>query len=74
MNRIDLKSAEKVIDRIVSTISKTKMKYKENLIDITISLGLTMHRKGDTIEDMIKRADEALYEAKKSRNKYTVRL
>jgi diguanylate cyclase (GGDEF)-like protein len=74
MNRIDLKSAEKVIDRIVSTISKTKMKYKENLIDITISLGLTMHRKGDMIEDMIKRADEALYEAKKSRNKYTVRL
>lgn len=65
MNRIDLKSAEKVIDRIVSTISKTKMKYKENLIDITISLGLTMHRKGDMIEDMIKRADEALYEAKK---------
>ncbi|GAX88175.1 conserved hypothetical protein [Lebetimonas natsushimae] len=74
MNRIDLKIAEKVIDRIVSTISKTKMKYKDNLIDVTVSIGLTMHRKGDTIESIIRRADEAVYEAKKSRNKYAVKL
>jgi diguanylate cyclase (GGDEF)-like protein len=74
MNRIDLKSAEKAIDRIVSTISKTKMKYKEHLIDVTISIGLTVHKKGDTKESIIKRADDAVYDAKKTRNKYVVKL
>ena len=74
LNRVDLKAAERIIDRIVSTIDKTKMKYKEHLIEITISIGLTMHRKDDNIESILKRADDAVYEAKKSRNKYAIKL
>jgi diguanylate cyclase (GGDEF)-like protein len=73
-NRTHLKNAEKIIDRIVLTIKKTKLKYKKNLIEITVSIGLTMHKKGDTKETIIHRADEALYEAKKSRNKYVIKL
>ncbi|WP_024791518.1 MULTISPECIES: GGDEF domain-containing protein [unclassified Lebetimonas] len=74
LNRTDLKAAEVIIERIVKTMEKTKMKYKEHLIDITISVGLTMHKSGDSIEGIVKRADMALYEAKKSRNKYAVEL
>jgi diguanylate cyclase (GGDEF)-like protein len=74
MNRTDLKSAEKVVDRIISSIKKTKLKYKDQIIEITVSIGLTMHKKGDTAESIIKRADEALYKAKKNRNKYEIKV
>jgi diguanylate cyclase (GGDEF)-like protein len=74
LNRVDLQTTEKIIDRIISTVNKTKMKYKDDLIEVTVSIGVTMHRKGDTIESIIKRADEAVYEAKKIRNSYEIRL
>ena len=35
-------------------------------IPITVSIGLTAHREGDTVDSLIKRADQAMYEAKSS--------
>ncbi len=72
-NRSDLRDAEFAIKRITSRVAKNKLKYKEHLIDVTLSIGLTMHKKGDSFESIIKRADEALYEAKKNRNCYVIK-
>jgi len=73
-NRVNVKTVEKIIDRIVNTIKKTKLKYKNDLIDVSVSIGLTMYRQGDTKESIIKRADDALYESKKTKNRYFIKL
>ena len=72
-NRSNIFNAKKSIERIIEKISKTKLKYKDNLIEISISAGLTSHKKGDTLESIIKRADEALYKVKNStKNGYNI--
>jgi diguanylate cyclase (GGDEF)-like protein len=69
-NRVSIENIEKIIERILNKIEHTILKYKENLIKITVSIGITAHRRGDTFESIINRADEALYQAKETRNKY----
>ncbi|WP_456488183.1 GGDEF domain-containing protein [Caminibacter pacificus] len=71
-NCSNLENAEKSIERIIYKIYRTTLKYKENYIKITISAGITQHRAGDTIESIIKRADEALYKAKVEKNGYKI--
>jgi len=72
-NRIDKKIIELIANKILAKISSTKLKYKENIISLTTSLGISCHKKGDTVDTIIKRADEALYESKIHRNKVTIK-
>lgn len=72
-NRSNVLNTTKTIERILSKIDKTKLKYKDYLIKLTMSAGITCHKKGDNIESIIKRADEALYEAKVTKNTYKVK-
>ena len=72
-NRSTLMHAIKSIERIINKISKTKLKYNDYIISLSISVGITQHKKGDTIETLIKRADDALYEAKVTKNTYKVK-
>jgi diguanylate cyclase len=70
-NDANLLQAQKIIEKIINKISKTALKYKDNIIKVTISVGLAAHQKGDTIDTLIKKADEALYHVKKgSKNSY----
>lgn len=61
MPKTDLRSARLVAERLLREIMETIFL---DLVSISCSIGLTEYRKGDTIESIIKRADEALYEAK----------
>ena len=72
-NRSTPLNATKTIERILNKIDKTKLKYKDYLIKLTVSAGITCHKKGDDVESIIKRADEALYEAKVTKNEYKVK-
>jgi diguanylate cyclase (GGDEF)-like protein len=73
-NRMNLSQVKPIIERIVKKIENTLLKYKEDLIHVTISIGLTEHKKGDTFEEIIKRADSALYQAKINRNRYEIKV
>ena len=73
-NRINIDTAGKSVERILNKVRKTKLKYKDYIIENSISIGLTPHHKGDSMETIIKRADEALYMAKKAKNIYKVIL
>ncbi len=64
LNRIDTKEAQKIAERILKTISDSKLIYKNNTIQITLSGGIAHHKAGDTTDSIIERADRALYEAK----------
>jgi len=65
-NRATKESAKKVTERILNLIRNNKLIYKNKTIQITLSMGMTEHQKGDTAESLIERADAALYEAKKN--------
>ena len=64
------KSSEDIIEKI----NKTKLKYKNSLIQFSISAGIAFHKKGDDKEILLKKADDALYEAKLTKNTYKYKV
>jgi len=72
-NRSTLLHSKRSIERVINKIFKTKLKYKEYIINLTLSAGISCHKKGDDIETILARADEALYEAKTTKNIYKVK-
>lgn len=64
LNRIDDTQCVKVTNRLLSLIRQNKLIYKGKNINITMSVGATKYRKGDTHDSLISRADQALYKAK----------
>lgn len=65
-NRASKEQAVNVAERIMKAVRNNKLIYKNQVIRITLSMGLTDHQKGDTLESMIERADAAVYEAKQA--------
>lgn len=65
LNRVRIKQAKEVGERILKTIRNNKLIFKDQIIRVTLSIGLTMHQKNDTLEAMLERSDAALYEAKR---------
>lgn len=64
MTNTELDSAISPLEKLRSAIKNIPFKFKDKHIEITISLGATQLRKGDTPIKAFDRADEALYEAK----------
>lgn len=66
LNRISDLGVHTVAERIISQMRKNRLKYKNREFSVTLSIGLTMLRTGDTAETLIDRADRAVYRAKKN--------
>ncbi len=62
----DLKKARITGQSIRTFIDNASFSYKNQNIPLTISLGISCFRKDDDCDSVFKRADKALYEAKKS--------
>lgn len=60
-----LKKARQICDTIASTRYATSGDQKEDYLSMTVSIGVSAYKKGDTPESLITRADKALYTAKK---------
>ena len=71
-NRIDKKLIEKIVEKIRKKVELTKLKYKEHILNLTLSIGVACHIQGDSLESWLNRADKALYDSKKFRNKVTI--
>ncbi len=65
-------SAFEVSEKLRTAVSNLKFQYRGENFQITSSFGVAQFRETDTIKSLIKRADDALYRAKSTRNK-TVR-
>jgi diguanylate cyclase len=72
LNRCSSEQAFGVADKIRSKIEHSHLIYAGKTIHVTVSVGVTVHRRGDTFEDLITRADQALYQAKKARKNCTI--
>lgn len=67
--RTHLQEAIKILENLRSAVEVEQFYYRDNKIDVTVSFGLTNLRRGDDLEILLMRADEALHQAKrKGRN------
>lgn len=67
LNNTSLDSAKKIADKIRTAIEEKTFSYNENLISITISIGISeLSTQNTSIEDLYKHADKRLYIAKEN--------
>ena len=64
LNNTSYKTAQQVAERIREKIKSSPINVNGLIINITISQGVTEAKPFDTIESLISRADDALYQAK----------
>lgn len=72
LNRCDVSQAHSIADKIRAKIEQSNLLYMGKNVHVTISVGVTLHKQGDSLETMIERADKALYCAKKSNKNCTM--
>ena len=61
-----LESARAVAERVRKTFEEQKINLRSDLVHITLSAGAAQLREGEDPRKMLKRADEALYRAKRA--------
>ena len=62
-------SSDAVIEEfeaIRKAVETTTMQYKDNTINITVTIGLTFYRNDMSRDDLLKEADALLYEGKEA--------
>jgi len=64
LNRLVPEKSLEIANRIRSKVEISKLIYSEQILKVTISMGVAHHRGYDTIEDLLGRANEGLKEAK----------
>lgn len=64
LNRISRQEALSVVDRIIHETCDSKLLYKGHDIHLTLSAGIATHTKNISAEELLEKADSALYEAK----------
>ncbi len=72
MNQCDESQAYAYADKIRTKIEQSNLLYQGKSIRLTVSIGVTIHQKGDDFDTILGRADKALYCAKKSHKNCTV--
>ncbi len=60
----DLEEGVEVAERVRTRLGSDAIHCGEATLDVTLSLGLAQARDSDSVDDLIERADAALYEAK----------
>ncbi len=68
LNRIEREQSIRIINRIIAEVSKSKLFYKGNNINLTISAGITQHKQKDNITTIMKRVKNAIKKAKQKGN------
>ncbi len=65
MPNTDIQGAGMVAEKIRKTIEENGVEFNNSTVNVTVSLGVsTIDRKNDTLENLVRKADEALYKAK----------
>ncbi|MNE99361.1 Response regulator PleD [compost metagenome] len=62
----EMNKAKRVAERLRIAVEARLVKSptSDELLEVTVSIGLTLARRGESIEDLFNRADECLYLAK----------
>jgi len=69
---INLKSLSRIAEKLRAMIANSAITINEEKISVTVSIGAALVRKGDTMEEIIERADHLMYQSKQNgRNRVT---
>ena len=64
---------QQLSNRLRNEVADTAIVYKKQQFHITLSIGIAVMQQGDNVEQLLRKADMALYEAKKTgRNKVCI--
>ncbi len=66
LNNMTSDEANKTVENILKTIDESKLLYKGYSINLTLSAGICSHKQNMALEELLDKADKALYEAKHS--------
>lgn len=73
LKRIDMKTLKVISERIRILCENSATQYDGETVSVTISIGGSLYRNKEVINDLIKRADNLMYESKSTgRNKATL--
>ncbi len=73
MNHAGLAEAERIVGRLLESVRSSKIPFEEEMVTLTVSMGVAEHEEGESYADTFRRADEALFVAKRrGRNCYVV--
>ncbi|MDY0306312.1 MAG: diguanylate cyclase [Desulfovibrionaceae bacterium] len=61
-----LKAGVEAAERLRRAVEALEVRHGEHLLRLTVSLGVAQVREGENLDGLLKRADQALYEAKNS--------
>jgi diguanylate cyclase (GGDEF)-like protein/PAS domain S-box-containing protein len=64
IRNVDMTALTKIGARIRALVEQTHVKVAEALLHVTISLGATLAAEDDTLQSLMKRADELMYRSK----------
>ncbi len=69
----DIETVTKIAEKIRKLLEKDYFVDKSRKLQVTVSLGVTLAKKGEALEDVLERADQALYKSKEGgRNRVTL--
>lgn len=70
---VDAKQLKDIAEKIRLLVEKSSISVEGKNIEVTISIGATLARKDDTVETLMKRADELMFKSKsEGRNRLSV--
>lgn len=62
--KTDYKTAYGLVESMVEEIRKTQFEYEGTTFHVTMTMGITEYKKKESIEEIVKRADDLLYKGK----------
>lgn len=62
----DIEEAQQVLSRMQRAMTQALFMHENRQVFVTFSAGVTPYRQGERLEDALERADEALYDAKRT--------
>lgn len=75
LNRTDLEGAQLVANRFLALCRQNKPVFHNEQIGVSLSIGLTQTHENDNMDELLHRADSALYRAKKNgKNRLEIEL
>ncbi len=73
LSKTNIEDGRKLVEELRLRIAEQVFAYKGEPVSVTISCGITTMQSGDTAENLVERADKALYQAKENgRNRVIV--
>lgn len=66
IENVDKEKLYKIANKLKALVEKSVIFGENNGINVTISIGATMAKENDTINTLIMRADELMYQSKRS--------